>query len=69
MYLVLKERCYQLTSDDGTKVDAYPHENLFSSQEEADTQIVLHCLEVDRSEREDTTIVVPNSVNSIWERN
>ena len=43
---VIGEHVYRLTCDDGMTVSAYPEEVLFSSQEEADTRIVLHCLNI-----------------------
>ena len=46
IYFVIDKAVVRLTSEDGQTISAYPEETLFSSQEEADTRIVLHCLHV-----------------------
>ena len=48
IYYVIGEKVYRLTSEDGRAVSAYSEES-FSSQEEADTRIILHCLSVSNS--------------------
>ena len=48
IYYVCAEKVYRLTSEDGTSVSANLEESLCSSQEEADTRIILHCLDVSR---------------------
>ena len=53
------EQCHKLScTEDGTSVLAEPNEMLFSSQEEADTRIILHCLEISSSMADNTTIIV-----------
>ena len=42
IYYVKGENVYRLACDDGMTVSEYPEEVLFSSQEEADTRIVLN---------------------------
>ena len=44
LYFVDEERCYLFTSFDGKFVTACLVEDLYSSQEQADTRIILHCL-------------------------
>lgn len=58
IYYVLGERCYNLTSQDGISVEVFPEETLFSSQEEADTRIILHCIHIRDNEPESLTIIV-----------
>ena len=58
IYYVIGEHVYRLTCDDGMTVSAYPEEELFSSQEEADTRIVLHCLNISISLPEAGSIIV-----------
>ena len=48
IYYVIGEKVYCLMSEEGTVVSSYPEENILSSQEEADTRIILHCLNVSR---------------------
>ena len=48
LFFVCGEECFCLSSDDGIVVQALPEEDLFSSQEEADTRIILHCSHVAR---------------------
>ncbi|GFO47800.1 hypothetical protein PoB_007430500, partial [Plakobranchus ocellatus] len=42
IFFICEESCYSITSQDGTNTDCQPIMNLESSQEEADTCIVLH---------------------------
>lgn len=58
IYYVLGEMCYCLTSSNGTVVDLVPEQTLFSSQEEADTRIILHCLHIRDNEPEEMKVVV-----------
>ena len=46
LFFVCGEECFCLSSDDGIVVQALSEEDLFSSQEEADTRIILHCSHV-----------------------
>ena len=48
LFFVCDEECFCLSSDDGIVVQALPEEDLFSSQEEADTRIILHYSHVAR---------------------
>lgn len=43
IYFVCEERCYLITSDN-TTVNSIPVPQLFSSHEEADSRIILHCI-------------------------
>ena len=47
IFFVNEERCVLLTSEHG-ELNSIPDEGLFSSQEEADTRIILHCLYASR---------------------
>jgi len=44
IFFVSEEQCFYLQSTDGISVQCSPVVNLFSTQEEADTRIILHCL-------------------------
>ena len=46
-----------MTSDDGVLVTSRPVQDLFSSQEEADTRIILHCFYVSRQPCIDRIVV------------
>ena len=59
LYFVNEERCYLFTSFDGKFVTACLVEDLYSSQEEADTRIILHCLYA--SQQPHTTKIVVKS--------
>ena len=43
VFFVCEERCNLLYSDSGEYTTAVPFPDLYSSQEEADTRIILHC--------------------------
>ena len=58
VYFVAGEKCTVIESLDGNVTLASPVQELFSSQEEADTRIVLHCLLAGRSVASNTNIVV-----------
>ena len=58
VFYVSEEVCLCLASDQGLKVSSVPVQSLFSSQEEADTRIILHCLYIARSSSSNTNIVV-----------
>ena len=66
IYYVIGEHVYCLTCDDGMTVSAYPEEVLFSSQEEADTRIVLHCLNISISLPEAWSIIVRSPDTDVW---
>ena len=53
VFFVCEETCCCLESTDGLTVSTTPVPNLFSSQEEADTRIILHCLFVAETSAED----------------
>ena len=55
---VVGENVFRLTCEDEKRVSNYPEESLSSSQEEADTRIILHCLNVRTSLPDAKTIVV-----------
>ena len=44
VFYVCEESCTLLGGEDGEVTDSQPFNDLFSSQEEADTRIVLHCV-------------------------
>ena len=48
IYYVIGEKVFCLMSEEGTVVSSYPEGNILSSQEEADTRIILHCLNISR---------------------
>ena len=56
--MFLERRAIVLTSHDGNSVDVFSIDALSSSQEEADTRIVLHCMHVRDTEPDNTTILV-----------
>lgn len=51
IYYVIGEEVVRLTCEDDKTVSSYPEESLFSSQEEADTRIIMHCLHVSKQYR------------------
>ena len=57
------EECFCLSSEDGESVTKELQEDLCSSQEEADTMIILHCLHICHNSSESTKNVVrsPNT--------
>lgn len=57
-HFVLGEICYRLTSPDGKTVEVFQVDSLSSTQEEADTRIILHCIHVRDTEPDNTTILV-----------
>lgn len=44
IFVVVEETCIQLSSEDGIVTDSRPVHELYSSHEEADTKIILHCM-------------------------
>ena len=54
--MFIGEEVIHLTCEDDRAVSKYPEENLFSSHEEADTRILLHCLNI-RSSLPDASIL------------
>ena len=57
MFLVSEESCTLLYSDSGESTIAVPFPELYSSQEEADTRIILHCQYASRQSNSETTVV------------
>ena len=43
VFFTCGEQCYHLTNINGREVQIEPEEELFSSQEKADTRIILYC--------------------------
>ena len=58
LFFTCGEQCCHLISTNGRKVRIEPEEELFSSQEEADTRIILHCDHISRNFSETTVIIV-----------
>ena len=58
LFFTCGEQCYHLTSINGREVPIEPEEELFSSQEEADTRIILDCDHVSQNFSETTVIIV-----------
>ena len=50
--------CYRLSSTDGETVSVTAVNTLFSSQEEADTRIILHCMHISKTTPKTTHIIV-----------
>ena len=46
LFFVCGEECICLASSNGILVEARPEEDLFTSQEEADTRMILHCQQI-----------------------
>ena len=55
---VCGERCFRLESPDGEKTICTGVEELCSSQEEADTKIILHCMHIASHSPDETSIVI-----------
>src|SRR6218665_1319043 len=58
IFFVTEGECMCLESHDGLKINCRHVPSLFSSQEEADTRIILHCLYASQSAEADTNIIV-----------
>ena len=58
IYYVCAENVYSLTSENSTTVSLHPEERLFSDQEETDTRIILHCLDISRSLPQTCIIII-----------
>ena len=56
--ILCANQCFLLTSLDGATTDTRPLEDLTSSQEEADTLIILHSIYADRTGTEDADIII-----------
>ena len=56
---VCREDCICLTSSNGVLIEARPEEDLFSSQEEADTRMILHCQHI--AQHHPTSVIVVSS--------
>ena len=57
LYFVHKESCFHLTSD-GKTVQNFQEDNLFASQEEADSRMMLHVIHIAQCTRESTVIII-----------
>ena len=57
MFFVCEERCTLLYSDSGESTKAAPFPDVYSLQEEADTRIILHCLDASRQPSCETIVV------------
>ena len=57
LYFVCGKECFMLSSADGNSVSSLHVNELDSSQEEADTRIILHCLHVASNSSESSVIV------------
>lgn len=53
-----EEQCVCISSNDGESVSMVMERELFSSQEEADTRMVLHLLHADRENAESKTLII-----------
>jgi hypothetical protein len=58
VYFVCECKCICLTSPDGQETSAVEIQELQSSQEEADTRMILHCLHVAEDSPRDSKIIV-----------
>ena len=58
IYFVSGQNCTVITSTDGSRTDAYEVEDLKSSQEEADSRIILHLHHMASQISEEITIVI-----------
>ena len=58
VFYAAEESCTCLTSEDGSFVVSSPVQDLFTSQEEADTRIALHCLYAARTSSADMNIAI-----------
>jgi len=58
IYAVSKEHCTHLYSENGNSVNASAVDDLQSSQEKADTRIVLHCMYAANNSSSDEALVV-----------
>ena len=59
LFFVCREDCICLTSSNGVLVEARPEEDLFSSHEEADTRMILHCQHI--AQHHSTSVIVVRS--------
>ena len=55
---VYEERCISISSNDGVSIQVEDNLKLYSSQEEADTRIILHLLDISSSTSQDHNIIV-----------
>ena len=58
LFFVCCEQCFCLSSEDGESVRKELQADICSSQEEADTRIILHCVHISRTCLPSTKIVV-----------
>lgn len=61
IFFILSDKCYKLSSRDGENVDVVPVEDLFSSQEEADSRIILHCVYAKQAEARNIIVRSPDT--------
>ena len=59
LFFVCREDCICLTSNNGVLVEDRPEEELFSSQEEAGTRMILHCQHI--AQHHPTSVIVVRS--------
>ena len=58
IYFAISEQCYHLTSTDAETVEVRTVDALATSQEEADTRIILHCMHICETAPSATHIIV-----------
>ena len=58
LYYFIAEKVYRLSRDPDTNVSVSFEEEFFSLQEEGDTRIILHCLNISRSLPETQSTIV-----------
>ena len=58
IYFAISEQCYHLTSTDAETVEVSTVDALATSQEEADTRIILHCMHICETVPSATHIIV-----------
>jgi len=66
IFFVNQQTCQCLSSDDGVHVICMDVPELHSSQHEADTRIILHCLHADRTSPEPCSIVVSSPDTDVF---
>ena len=59
LFFVCGEQCICLTSNNRILVEARPEEDLFTSQEEADIRMILHCQHI--AEYYSTSVIIVRS--------
>jgi len=66
LLFVNMQTCYCLSSNDGVNVTCVEVPELYSTHDEADTRLVLHCLYADRSCKEPHTIVISSPDTDVF---